>query len=230
MKILIFGSGEINSYDWIKNYLGGRLFVICCDGGCAHANALGLLPDLIIGDFDSVDNGLLEFYKGKNVSVITYSTEKDVTDMEAGLDLALERPEGEILIFGGSGSRFDHTLVNVHLLVKAKHKNPWLLGETFRATLITGEKALEAQEGNTLTLIPLTGSATGITTCGLKYPLYRETLDFAASRGSSNVFVGSSASVTLETGILLAVISEGDNAGDKCRSLHSYKTPGCLNG
>ena len=122
MRAIIFAGAEIEKYDFCKEYIRKEDIIICCDGGMKHTRALRLTPDYILGDFDSCQKEDLEYYQKKGVPIKTFPTKKDETDMELGLDFAIELGAKDIILFGGIGSRFDHTLSNAHLLLRLVKK------------------------------------------------------------------------------------------------------------
>lgn len=206
MTVVLLCGGEISNYNFCKKYLNDYNYIICCDGGIRHAHKLELTPDYIIGDMDSAEPELLARYE-KSI-MLKYPKEKDHTDSALGLDLAISLKASYIVIMGGTGSRFDHSLANVHLLFEALQKkvNAVLVDECNAIRLVDSEIELLGKEGATVSLISLTPQVEGITTEGLKYPLYGETLRFSSTRGVSNVMLGSRAKVTVQSG-LLAVIT-----------------------
>lgn len=102
--------------------MDGADAVICCDAGMRHAKALGIDPDYIVGDFDSTASEVLEYYKAKNIPIRQFPTRKNETDMELGIILALELGATDLVLFGGIGDRFDHTLANAHYLLSLLKK------------------------------------------------------------------------------------------------------------
>ncbi len=163
---------------------------------------------------DSVSPETLAFFKAQaDVEVRQLPVEKDETDLEAALSAALDLGATSIGIAGGLGGRLDHSLGNIYLLAA-----PWLLkagtsvhlsGEREGVWLIKGGQRLllEGQPGDLLSLIPLTGEATGVLTENLYYPLVGETLYRGPTRGVSNVFTTHQAAVSLKEGLLLAIHS-----------------------
>ncbi|MBR4934364.1 MAG: thiamine diphosphokinase, partial [Anaerotignum sp.] len=122
MKAVIFGGAPIREYDFCKEYLKDADVVICCDAGMRHTKELGIDPDYIVGDFDSVSADVLEYYKGKDIPIRQFPTRKNETDMELGIFLALELEADDIVLMGGIGDRFDHTLANAHYLLSLLKK------------------------------------------------------------------------------------------------------------
>ena len=90
MKALVFAGAEIWDYSFCKAYMDGAGVVICCDSGLRHAKALGIRPDYIVGDFDSVSPEVWDYYKGQGIPVRQFPARKNETDMELGVLLALE--------------------------------------------------------------------------------------------------------------------------------------------
>ncbi len=207
MKAVVFGGAEIKDYAVCKPYLDGA-YVVCCDGGLSHAKALGILPDCIVGDFDSAKQEVVDFFLDKKIPVRTFPTHKDETDMELGLDAAMEAGATEVVIFGGIGSRLDHTLANVHYLlyllrhgVKAK-----LVNEHNVVQLTDGVVQLEGKAGDLVSTLPLSPQVTGITTKGLEYPLTDATLTLDDRLiAVSNVMLSSQAEISVQEGYLLVM-------------------------
>ena len=120
MKCIIFSGADIIDYNFVASYIDEDDFIICADSGVRHAEKLGLVANVVIGDFDSVtDNG----YK-KHKEVVTLPCEKDDTDTFAAAKIAAENSPDEVLIFGAIGSRIDHTLGNISTLEFLHQKAP----------------------------------------------------------------------------------------------------------
>jgi thiamine pyrophosphokinase len=181
--------------------------VVAADRGVDHAHALGLEVDLAIGDFDSASAGALEQAEEAGARVERHPEAKDATDLELALDAALElRPE-RILVLAGLGQRLDHLLSALLLLGTPRYAETQVdavVGNA-RVHVVRGERSLEGEPGELVSLLPLHGPAEGITTEGLAYPLTGDTLEPGSSRGVSNRFTGQAARVGVVRGILLAV-------------------------
>ena len=214
MTALLFCHGEIFNYENCKRYLNKYGIVICCDGGLRHAHNLQITPSYIIGDMDSVDCALLQQYRQNKVKIIEHPKEKETTDSALGLDLAIRLGATEVVIMGGIGSRFDHSVANMFLLLTALQKNVTavLVGENNIVYLIDSSITLASAEGTTVSLIPLTPHVHGITTEGLKYPLCNETLSLGSTRGISNVMLDKNARVKIQQGLLAIVLEQHTDA------------------
>ncbi len=207
-KCLIFASAEIYDYDFIIEYLNDST-IICCDGGIKHTKKLNIKPDFIIGDLDSADSEILDFYKNENVTIYQFPSKKEFTDLELCLDFAINNDFKEIFVFGAIGSRMDHTLTNIHLLKSSLEKGvkAYLLNENNFITLIDDKIRLSGKKGDFISLIPLTDIVKSVTTAGLAYPLCNEDLFLNSSRGISNVFSSDFADISIKGGLLLIIKS-----------------------
>ena len=177
--------------------------VIAADGGADHALALGLDVELAIGDFDSVTPGGL----AAAAHVERHPVDKDATDLELALRAAIARGPRRVLVIGGIEGRLDHLLGELLILGSddlAGVEVDAVLGDAL-VHVIRGERALDGDEGELISLFALGGPATGIETDGLAYPLRGESLVPGSSRGISNVFARGEARISVESGLLLAV-------------------------
>lgn len=189
-----------------------EIWVIAADSGLEHARRIGLAVELVVGDFDSVSETELAGHAGE---VERHPTDKDATDLELALRAARRLPGLErIVVLGGHGGRLDHLLANATTLSSpelAAVEVEWRAGPATvrvvhkRARLIGGPS-------ETVTLLPIGGPVTGVTTRGLKWELDDETIEFGSSRGVSNLFRAEEATVTVRGGVLLA-IQPGSAAG-----------------
>ncbi len=208
MKAVLFAGAEIERYDFCKEYIQNADVIVCCDGGMRHTRALKIIPDYILGDFDSCKKEDFNYYKELGVKIKTFPTQKDETDMELGLDFALELGVDDIVICGGIGSRFDHTLANAHLLLRLLKKGVRgrLVNEKNCVELIDKNMIVKGKKGDLVSTIPLSMEVTGITLEGFAYPLTDHTLtiddDIVAV---SNVMLQEKCSITIKTGYLFVI-------------------------
>jgi thiamine pyrophosphokinase len=184
--------------------------VIAADSGLDHALALGVAVDVLIGDLDSVSVVGRRSATAAGVEVIEHPTAKAETDLELALRLALRAAPRRITVVGGHGGRLDHLLANVWLLA-----GPALAPVELRAllgpallTVVRSRAVLHGRVGELVSLLPAHGSAGGVTTEGLRYPLADEPLAAGSPRGVSNEFLEVEAVVALRSGTLVAVQPE----------------------
>ena len=207
MAVLLFANGDLEEIEWIRPYLATATAVIAADGGSKHLFRLGHLPDLVIGDMDSLPRQAREWLLEGNVPLIVAPEKKDETDLELALLYASEHYKEEILIFAAFGGRLDQTLANIFLLAL-----PALSGERIklmspqqRAWLVTDRSEIQGDIGDRVSLIPLGGEVLVRQTQGLQWPLVDETLAFGPARGVSNVMTSSAAAVAVGSGTLLCI-------------------------
>lgn len=175
--------------------------IIAADGGLRHLQALGIRPDTVLGDFDSLG------YVPQGAQI--FPVEKDDTDAMLAVRKGLSLGYAEFLIYGGlDGSRLDHTLANYQTLQFLADHNAtgYLVGLDYIATVIQGETLrFPAGSDGILSLFCLGPDASGITLTGLKYPLTDGALTSGFPLGVSNHFTGDAATVTVKGGSLLAL-------------------------
>ena len=205
--VLVFAGGDPPGPAGLALTRGADV-VIAADSGLAHARALGVRVDLVIGDLDSVDPAELDAAVADGAVVERHPAAKDATDLELALDAALARDATAIHVVGVAGGRLDHFLGNVLLLASPRYAPARVDAHVGGSHVIVvhDHGALDGTPGQLCSLLPLGGPAVGVLTAGLRYPLRRETLPPGTTRGVSNEFLGSHASVSLDSGVLLAVI------------------------
>ncbi|MCA9914247.1 MAG: thiamine diphosphokinase, partial [Anaerolineae bacterium] len=209
-----FANGDPEEGVMVSRALAVRdsALLIAADGGLRVANQYGVQPQIIIGDMDSVDAEALRTHEESGVEILRYPAEKDETDLELALLLAVERGAGWVRILGAYGGRFDQVLANVYLLALPQLENvdvALVAGSQIIRLLRPGETHLQGQPGDTLSLVPISSDVAGITTTNLKYPLRNETLHFGPARGISNVMLAEDVTVRIQQGLLVCVHTEG---------------------
>ena len=210
MRVIIFSNGDLRDSAQALAFIRPDDFLIAADGGAHHCWALGLTPAVVIGDFDSLTRDERTYLEAAGVQMIQHPSRKDFTDLELALQHAISLQAEEIIIFGALGARWDQTLANILLPAAPGFEQARirLLDGTQEISILRAGETLTlvGQPGDIVSLIPLRGHATGITTLGLEYPLTDSPLYFGASRGVSNVLLGDQATVQLKTGLLLCVV------------------------
>jgi thiamine pyrophosphokinase len=207
MRAVIFANGILERPDLAAGFLRPDDDIISADGGLHHVRKLGLVPNLLIGDLDSIDQQDKDWLTERQVEVRRYPVDKDFTDLELAIQAALERGSREILIVAALGGRLDQALANIALLSlpKLMDVNVALDDGLTEVHLITRRLSILGNAGDLVSLLPVDGSAEGVVTHDLKYPLKAETLTLGETRGISNVMLAKSAAVELARGKLLCV-------------------------
>ena len=186
--------------------------IIVCDRGLEALYQLKIIPNHVVGDFDSVSSNVLTFYQNKPQVVFhTYNAEKDNTDTDIALKLAIKLKSSEITILGALGKRMDHAIANIHILKDALEAEIpcQILDENNRIYLINKEMTLSKDKvyGKYISLIPLTSMIEGLTLTGFKYPLNHYTLPIGTSLGISNEMIEDIAHIEMKKGILIVIES-----------------------
>lgn len=212
MNILIISGGRFEEQT-AKEYLKNKTFdyTIAVDGGSAYAKILGITPDLLLGDFDTIKKEALEEYEKKGVEIHSFPPQKDYTDTHLALITALDKKPESITILAGTGTRMDHTLANIGLLTLAvEQKIPVeMIDANNRIRMISDHVTLKKcdRRKTYISLIPYTEKVTGITLTGFQYPLNHAELTIGISRGISNELVEKQGTISIEQGRLLVIES-----------------------
>ena len=171
--------------------------VIAADAGALLAAPLGLSLDLIVGDGDSLGEAALAAFIEQGVAVERSPIDKDSSDTELALVAAAVRGATDLVVVGAFGGRLDHALANIWVLAHPRlaGRTVALLDDRSRVRLLTAPAAgsptrtavaLAGRAGDLVTLLPLDGPATGVTTSGLRWALADASLPVGFSRGLSN--------------------------------------------
>lgn len=202
MTALIVGNGEVS--EKIKPLLPENAYVICADGGFRHMDKLGLTPDIVIGDMDSVKADL------HGEKTIVYPVRKDFTDSEIAVNYAIDNGFSDLVLIGFTGTRTDHTLTNLFLLkgISERGARAEIIDEHNVIRYAEKENIIRGKKGDIVSIIPIGGDVSGITTEGLDYPLSSETLEFGKGRGVSNVMTGDECRITVKNGSALIIKSK----------------------
>jgi len=206
MKVVVVASGDLDPRD--ATWLDGADLVIAADGGGRSLDLLHRRPDLLVGDLDSADAALVDRLAAAGTRVERHPVDKDASDTELALEAALAAGATEIVLLGATGGdRLDHELANVLLLVDSAlaGRDVRLVRGSASARVLRGGELIELAggRGSGVSLLPIGGDATGVTTSGLRWALDDADLRMGRSRGLSNEVMAAPASVRLEHGTLL---------------------------
>ena len=195
-RCVIFGAA---AFDALILPIDKDDLVIAADGGLTHLSKIGISPDVILGDFDSLG------YIPEGAQV--FPVEKDDTDVMLAVRHGLQAGFRDFLIYGGmDGKRLDHTMANFQTLAFLRRNNAhgYLIGLEQSATVISGESAVFSSGATgTLSVFCLGEDASGVSIRGLKYSLEHGTLSADFPLGVSNHFTGAEAEIIVKDGSLL---------------------------
>jgi len=206
--VIIAGAGGDNP-DWLRRELAAAHpeAVICADGGARHARRSGVIPDLIVGDMDSLEADLQGYFATRDVPFVRHSPRKDETDTWLALERAAAMGATEITILGAMGKRLDHTLANLGLLLLGRERgiSVTLRDEDCEVFVVAGRAVVRGEKGQTVSLFPLAGDARGVDLEGFEYPLTDAVLTMSRPRGISNRLLAPTGSISVKEGCLLVI-------------------------
>jgi thiamine pyrophosphokinase len=205
-KALIILDGEPPSHSLLRSIWSQADLRVCADGAavtCLHA---GLMPDIVLGDFDSLPADVVrQLPTGSRLKL----PDQNTSDGEKAIRYCLENQCTHIDILGGTGQRMDHCLYNIGLLRRYHRPGVSLVMRTERdeIRLMTGSETFCRPRGTRISLLPVFGRVEGVVTEGLAFPLYHQDLELGGLSSLSNVFSAETARIRFERGVLLIVIA-----------------------
>jgi thiamine pyrophosphokinase len=209
MRVLIVSGGKAPEESTIRNYINADTFIISADSGSNALYKYNIIPNLILGDFDSISDEVLKYYEEKNCSINRYKEEKDFTDTEAAVWEAIKLKPEEIFLFGSTGSRLDHTLANLGLLYRCKLENidAFIIDENNKVSIHTESFEFKECAGQTFSIQAFGGIVKNLSIHGAKYPLSNYDLFFGDPRTVSNECEQNSVKITFDSGIIILIKS-----------------------
>lgn len=209
-KSLVFLNGEGVEKIHLDEIIEDVDTIIAVDGGANHLNRLNIIPNILIGDMDSVKPEVFDALRKKNVVIITHPVEKDQTDSELAIEYAIQKGYEEIVIVGFYGDRFDHMVANINYLTKLLRKVKInIIHNNEDIYLVDKSIQFHGRKNDEVSLIPLHSDAKGVKTTGLKYKLDGEVLRVASTRGVSNIIQESMVRIQLKKGVLMVIHRHG---------------------
>lgn len=216
MKTCLIITGGSIDIAFAGSFLRGKQFdvVIVADSGLEAAKALSLMPDAVVGDFDSVSADVLEeFQHKKGIAWDIHKPEKNETDTELAVFVAFSRQCTSLTILGATGGRFDHTMGNLHLLYTCMLEgvDASMIDGQNKIYLLNTGKEFRREEvwGSYLSFLPLTPKVLGITLHGFRYPLNQKDIEIGKEAGLciSNELAEDVGSIEFSEGVLICVES-----------------------
>ncbi len=210
MTAVIFANGELNQAPELDEIMSQAELVIAADGGANHCDKFGITPDILLGDLDSIDPALLTSYQDKGIAIERHPIQKNATDLELALDLAVEKGARTIWLIAALGGRWDMSLANLMLAASAKYQDQhiFLAGQDCTMQILHPSQihTIRGRAEQKISLLALQGDVHGVTLTGFAYLLSGQTLLFGSSRGVSNLMLTNEATVQHADGTLLCVL------------------------
>jgi thiamine pyrophosphokinase len=206
-RIIIFANGNLPDLNKARDLLRNDDFIICADGGTRHALALGVTPNLVIGDMDSIQADQWQELEKAGVSIELFPRDKNETDLELALDRAIELEPQQIIVVAALGGRLDQTIGNIALLtdIQLSTCDVRLADGTEEMFICRNQVQVHGRSGDIVSLIPWGNPVRGVQTEGLRWALKSETLYPEKTRGISNELLGETADIKIASGTLLVI-------------------------
>jgi len=203
-KCIIIANGKSPSKKVVDAfYKKGFNTIICADGGANSARNLGITPDFIIGDLDSISLSTLKYFKNKS-TVIKIKRQND-TDVEKCLKFAIRKKFDEVVLLGVTGDRLDHTICNLGIVIKFFGRiKIYLSAESSFLTSINKTTEFNSKVGETISIYAF-DDKTKISSVGLKYKLNNTALPFGVRESTSNVSFSEKIILKIKNGIVFVI-------------------------
>lgn len=206
-RVVIISNGEVKNREFFKKLIKKSDYIIAVNGGSKHAKNFGLIPDLIIGDLDSISKEDYVYFQSKGSTFLRYDPIKNKTDVHLAIEHVIKSEFKEILLICVFGDRIDHIIANIFLLLKVVEAGIKIkiIDEFNEIILIQNFGKIKGNIGDTVSLIPLTETVTGIQLTGLKYIPKDGTLKMNDTLGISNILTKKVATIQINNGKLLVI-------------------------
>lgn len=203
-------NGQLDDYDYIRDVVNYNKYelIIAVDGGANHLYKMGIMPNYILGDLDSIDEEIRKYYEPSEVVFKKFPTKKDETDAELAVWLVEEEGLLGIDIYGALGGRIDHELANIQLLyyILERGMYPRIISENEEIYILKNDEMnLKGNIGDIVSIIPIMGDARGITLANMEYSVEELDLKYSITRGISNVMEAEEAFINVRDGCMLVV-------------------------
>jgi len=212
MKAIIFANGIMQNLPSSIKPMEKENLIIAADGGLKYCMKFEIMPDIVVGDMDSINHSQLSKMETLGVELIKHPVRKDETDLELALKVALNKGANDIIILGAMGGRWDMTFCNVLILAAdyLKNTNVKLINDNLEIICINSNKKiyLRNREKFKLSILPISETVQGITMRGMEYQLENENLELASTRGLSNIITDNNAFIQINKGQLIVMIQE----------------------
>ncbi|MCB2292041.1 thiamine diphosphokinase [Clostridium algoriphilum] len=208
MKVIIISGGNPPSKELLISEITKDTFIIGADSGANCLYCYNITPNLLVGDFDSIDTKVLDYFKINNCIIDVYPTEKDFTDTEIAVRKAISMKPKEIVLLGCTGTRVDHLLGNIGMLKICLENslNACMKDANNNIRLIDSSTSLNGVVGETFSVQSYGDEIIGLTIVGAKYPLDNYNLKIGQSISISNEFSVPLVELKFESGTLMIIL------------------------
>ena len=198
MEILIVANGTVKNRNFYKKTIKKADIIVAADGGADNCIKLGISPDYVVGDLDSISDKAKEKFKKNTI----HDKDQNTTDLEKAINLAKKFKCKNLTIIGAIGSRMDHTISNIMALFKTKNPSK-IIDESNEIFAVEKETEIRGKKGDIVSIIPVS-RVEGLACHGLKWNVKNKNVD-AGWTGTSNIMTGSKANVKLKSGKIIII-------------------------
>ncbi|HZK43726.1 MAG TPA: thiamine diphosphokinase [Syntrophomonadaceae bacterium] len=204
MKCLILANGDYGDLEKYSKDIMKADVVLCADGGANYAYLLNIVPDYIIGDMDSINSKVKDFFLEKEVGFKKFPKKKDFTDIQLVVSLAEDLGANRILFLGTQGKRLDHTLSSIYSSMGASinAKEVTHYSPDCTVHIVSNHLKLAGNIGDIVSVLALTDEVNGLSHWGLEYPLDNVQLQKSNPYAISNILIANEAEIQIAHGII----------------------------
>lgn len=210
MKAVIITGGEVPSKELLLNEVKDADLIIGADKGCEILYKYNIIPNYILGDFDSANINIINSMEKLGCKKIKYKKEKDFTDTEIAVNLAIEKGSRRIVLLGATGTRYDHSLSNIGLMLKGLKKSIHIeiIDNNNRMFLTDKNMKLEGCPGDIISFHAYCDLVRNLTIRGAKYELINYDLNLGDGITTSNEFINKNIELSFDNGIILVIYTK----------------------
>ncbi len=212
-RAVLFVNGLIFRHDRLQPWVRPGDYLVGVDGGTRHCLDMGHIPDVVVGDLDSLEPEVQAKIQKRAVPILRFPVRKDCTDLELAMRHVAEHGMREAVLLGMWGGRLDQSVANLLLLTQCLDQlDITVVTEDETAQILGSGQSLrvENRKRATASILPLSAQVEGVTLRGMEYPLENALLPFGTTLGISNVVRRKQASVSIRRGLLLVTVSRQD--------------------
>lgn len=204
MRCIIFANGDYGDISYYQDLFTDHDIIICADGGANYAYKLGITPELIIGDMDSINYDAQKYFEEQRIQFKKFPPRKDFTDLQLALAAAADMGARKIVLLGTQGQRIDYSLGNLYSVIPYVRKGLNIIhyGPGWVIYVIANNLTLKGKVGDLVSVLPLGESVRGVTLKGFEYPLENVVLECAYPYSVSNMLSRETGAINLKRGIL----------------------------
>ncbi|URZ00805.1 thiamine diphosphokinase [Clostridium felsineum] len=206
MKVVVISGGKMPSEKLLYDEIEKCEYIICADSGANCLYKYKISPNILVGDFDSIDDEIFSYFKN-NTSIVEVPCEKDFTDTELAFNEALKLSPDEISFLGCTGTRLDHIFGNLGLLYKCIKSGIKASIKDDNNTLFMIDKTtkIQGEKGEIFSIQGFRDEVKALYIENAKYPLKNYNLNFGDSRTVSNEFLDEPVTIRFENGIVIVM-------------------------